>query len=176
MLLLHLSCPCSLAREDVSYSNSEGAKASLRFTTKPFCLTLQQVLCCTVVLNCSVPLHVCAGRPHFQVSSHPPPSRGPHSRCPCRAPAFRHVMTCHARVTPVLWGRKGVPMFHHRAFQLFAAMAAHTTWSARTHHPPTVPVSPRLLLYGSLSPSLPLSLPCPHYPSLSLSLSLSPSL
>ena len=74
-----------------------GAKASQR-CTKSFCgLTLQQMHCCTVAHTCSVPHHVCAGRPHIQVNSHPPPSRGPHSRCPCRAQAFSHVMTCHAR-------------------------------------------------------------------------------
>ena len=70
---------------------------------------------------------------------------------------------------PVLWGRKGVPMFHHQAFQLYASMAARTPWSTRTHHPPTVTVGPRLLLRGSLSPSLPLSLPYPLPLSLLLS-------
>ena len=65
-------------------------------------------------------------------------------------------------------------MFHHQAFQLYASMAAHTPWSAQTHNPPTVPVSPRLLLCGSLSPSLPLSLPCPLSLSLSFSLALLP--
>ena len=75
---------------------------------------------------------------------------------------------------PVLWGRKGIPMFHHQAFQLCASLAAHTPWSAQTHHPPTVPVSPRLLLCGSLSPFLPLSLPCPLSLSLSFSLALLP--
>ena len=55
---------------------------------------------------------------------------------------------------------------------LCAAMASHTPWSARTHHPPFAPVSPRLLLCGSLSHSLPLSLSCP----LSCPLSRSPSL
>ena len=54
---------------------------------------------------------------------------------------------------------------------LCAALASHTPWSARTHHPPSAPVSPRLLLCGSLSHSLPLvlscSLPCAP-PSLSL--------
>ena len=72
---------------------------------------------------------------------------------------------------------------------LCAALASLTPWSARTHHPPFAPVSPRLLLCGSLSHSLPLflscSLPCapsslsllsvlfPLRPTLSLSLSLS---
>ena len=56
---------------------------------------------------------------------------------------------------------------------LCVALASHTPWSTRTHHPPFAPVSPRLLLFGSLSHSLPLILSC----SLScapLSLSLSP--
>ena len=72
---------------------------------------------------------------------------------------------------------------------LCVALASHTPWSAQTHHPPFAPVSPRLLLCGSLSHSLPLvlscSLPCappslsllsvpvPLRPTLSLSLSLS---
>ena len=72
---------------------------------------------------------------------------------------------------------------------LCAALASHTPWSARTHHPPFAPVSPRLLLCGSLSYSLPLILSCslscaplslsllsdpfPLRPTLSLSLSLS---
>ena len=55
---------------------------------------------------------------------------------------------------------------------LFTAMASHTAWSARTHHPPFAPVSPRLLLCGSLSHSLPLSLSYPLSLSLSLCLSL----
>ena len=71
---------------------------------------------------------------------------------------------------PVLGGAKASRCFTIKPFTsilqwlstqavlLYAAMAAHTPWSARTHHPPTVPVSPRLLLCGSLSPSLPLSL------------------
>ena len=52
---------------------------------------------------------------------------------------------------------------------LFTAMVSLTPWSARTHHPPLAPVSPRLLLCGSLSHSLPLLSPA-------LSLSFSPSL
>ena len=55
---------------------------------------------------------------------------------------------------------------------LCAAMASDTPWSARTHHPTFAPVSPRLLLCGSLSHSLPLTLSCP----LSCPLSRSPSL
>ena len=43
---------------------------------------------------------------------------------------------------------------------LYAALASHTTWLARTHHPPFTPVTPRLLLCGSLSHSLPLILSC----------------
>ena len=73
-------------------------------------------------------------------------------------------------VTFEIWGRKGVPMFHHQTIQLNASMAAHISKSACTHHPPTVPVSPQLSLCGSFSPSLSVSL------SLSLSLSLSISL
>ena len=53
-----------------------------------------------------------------------------------------------------------------------AAMVSHTPWSARTHHPPFAPVSPHLLLCGSLPHSLPLTLSCP----LSCPLSRSPSL
>ena len=55
---------------------------------------------------------------------------------------------------------------------LYAAMASHTPRSTRTHQPPIAPVSPRLLLSGSLSHSLPLTLSCP----LSCPLSRSPSL
>ena len=65
-------------------------------------------------------------------------------------------------------------MFHHQAFQLYASMAAHTPMSARTHHPPTVPVNPRLLLPTlALRVSLPLSPSLSLLPSLSLSLLLS---
>ena len=56
---------------------------------------------------------------------------------------------------------------------LCAAKASHTPRSARTHHPPIAPVSPRLLLCGSLSHSLPLTLSCPLFCPLSLSLSFS---
>ena len=41
-----------------------------------------------------------------------------------------------------------------------AVLASHTPWSAQTHHPPVAPVSPRLLLCGSLSHSLPPILSC----------------
>ena len=43
---------------------------------------------------------------------------------------------------------------------LCAVLASHTPWSAQTHHPPFAPVSPRLLLCGSLSHSLPPILSC----------------
>ena len=43
---------------------------------------------------------------------------------------------------------------------LCAVLASHTPWSAQTHHPPFAPVSPRLLLSGSLSHFLPLILLC----------------
>ena len=68
---------------------------------------------------------------------------------------------------------------------LCAALASHTPWSARTHHPPFAPLSPRLFLWGSLplspSHSLLLSLlrptlslsPLRSFPSASHSLSLS---
>ena len=88
-------------------------------------------------------------------------------------------MTCHARALgaqrrpDICLGGLG-PIFHHLAVQLYASLAAHTPRSARTHHPPTVPVSPRLLLCGSLSPSLPLSLSCPLSLSRSFSLALLP--
>ena len=54
-----------------------------------------------------------------------------------------------------------------------AALASHTPWLVGTHHPPFAPVSPRLLLCGSLSHSLPLILSCSlSCALLSLSLSL----
>ena len=55
---------------------------------------------------------------------------------------------------------------------LCAAMASHTPWSDRTHQAPFAAVSPRLLLYGSLSHSLPLPLSCPLSCPLSRSTSL----
>ena len=59
-----------------------------------------------------------------------------------------------------------------------AVLASHTPSSAQTHHPPFAPVSPRLLLCGSLSHSLPPILSCslspaPHSLSLSSLLLLS---
>ena len=44
---------------------------------------------------------------------------------------------------PLCSGYRGVPLLLHSAFLLFAAIASHSPWSARTHHPPTMPVSPR---------------------------------
>ena len=71
---------------------------------------------------------------------------------------------------PCSWGAKAPHCFFNELLFTAMAMASHTPWSARTHHPPSAPVSPRVLLCGSLSHSLPLLLSYPLFPSLSPSL------
>ena len=111
----------------------------------------------------SARFHSCACYPLVLAHWHPSASRGPHSRSPSHASAFQHVTTCRACGSGAL--RR--PVFS-TTWLFRAVLASHTPWPARTHHPPFAPVSPRLLLCGSLSYSLPPHLSC------SLLLSLSP--
>ena len=184
--MLPLSCSCSLAREDVSFPNFGGAKAPLvaqrRLNAAPnqkfWWLDTSSDHCCSVALTFSAPHHACTGRPHIHVYSHPTPSHGPHSRCPCHARAFRHVTMCRARAP-------GRPVVSPLNCSLLPWLPIHpgqlepTTLPQRRLAPDScsVGLSPILSLSLSLLPSLSLSLslllsvPLPLRPTLSLSLS-----
>ena len=70
-----------------------------------------------------------------------------------------------------LWLRGAMAPCYFTICLICAVLASHTPWSAQTHHPPFAPVSPRLLLCGSLSHSLPPILSCSlSFAPLSLSL------
>ena len=67
-----LSCSCSLAREDVSCSNSGGAKASQCFTIRHQTIQLNastgaSLYCCAYLFSTTPGgLRLCVGRPHIQ--------------------------------------------------------------------------------------------------------------
>ena len=107
--MLPLSCSCSLARADV-HTRTSGAQRRLWWRKgvstlheKFWWLDTSTDHCCTVEPTFSVPHHACTGRPHIHVYSHPTPSHGPHSRCPCHAQVFRHVTTCRACAPGAQW-------------------------------------------------------------------------
>ena len=97
---------------------------------------------------------------------------------------FQHVTTCLACAP----GAQRRPVLSPFICSVLPWRPIHPgqlePWSARTHHPPFAPVSPRLLLCGSLSHSLPPILSCSlscaplslsplrFFPTASLSLSL----
>ena len=71
-----------------------------------------------------------------------------------RIPFQYHTMRAHSCACCLLFlvpCCRGVP---------FTLVSSNTPWSARTHHPPFAPVSPGLLLCGSLFHSLPPILSC----------------
>ena len=186
-----LSSTCSLAREDVSYPNLKGAKASQHFNKSSGCRTSQQiiaVLC--VALTFSAPHHACTSRPHFHAHSHPTPSHGPHSRGPCHASAFQHVTTCRACAPGAQWRPVISPLYCSVLpwRPIHPGQLEPTTLPLRRLAPDScsVGLSPTLSLSHSLLLILSCSLSCaPHTLSLSspllshcgpLSLSLSLSL
>ena len=169
-----LSCTCSLACEDVSYPNLWGAKAPLVVSTLQQKLRLPDTStdrCCTV---CGA--YLFSTTPHV----HKPPTIS----CPLPSnaltwAAFSRLLSClgfstHNDVSR-LCSRGATAPCYFSIQLLCTALASHTPWLAQTHHPPFAPVSPRLLLCGFLSHSLPPILSCSlSCAPLSLSLSLSP--
>ena len=130
-----------------------GAKASQHFNNSSDCQTPQQIVAVLCVANTfSAPYHACTSRPHFHAPSLLTPSTL-HSRGPCHAFSTRNDVSR-------LCSRGATAPCSFTIYLLCAALASHTPWSARTHHPPFAPVSPRLLLCGSLSHSLPPILSC----------------
>ena len=99
-----LSCTCSLAREDVSYSILKGrngalvgAKASQQFSMCSVCQATQQIIAVLRVAHTiSAPHHACACRPHTHAYLLPSSSHGPHSCRPSLASAVQHVTTRQA--------------------------------------------------------------------------------
>ena len=142
--------------------------------------------------------HCCTVCGAYLFSTTPCVHKPPTFSCPLASnvltwAAFSRPLPCFGFPTrndvPRLCSRGAMAPCYFTIILVCAALASHTPWSARTHHPPFAPVSPRLLLCGSLSHSLPLSLSCslscaplslsllsvpfPLRPTLSLSLSLS---
>ena len=171
MLVLPLSCSCSLVREDVSYPKFGGTKAPL---VAQRCLNVapkvlvarhfnRSLLYCGAYLFRTTPcVH---WPPTFPCLLAPNTLTWAAVSLPLSCPGFP---TRNDVSRPCSGGAMAPRCFTIEL--LFAAMAYHTPWSARTNHPPSAPVIPRLLLCGSLSHSLHLSLSCP----LSISLSFSP--
>ena len=150
--MLPLSCSCSLAREDVSYPNFGGAKAPLvaqrRLNVAPKVLVAghfnRSLLYCGAYLLSTtpcvhwLPTYPCLLAPNTLTWA-----------------AFSLPLSCWGFPTRNDLSRPcsgGAPAPRCFTIQLlFTAMASHTSWSAQTHHPPSAPVNPRLLLCGSLS-------------------------
>ena len=172
--MLPLSCTCSLAREDVLYPNFGGAKAPmvvqkrLNVSTKVLAADTSTGHCCTV----------CGA---YLFSTTPCVHRPPTFSCLLASnnltwAAFSLPLSCFGFAirndVSRLCSRGAMAPRCFTIKPLCAAMASHTPWSARTHHPPFAPVSPRLLLCGSLS-TLSLSLSPALSPALSFALLLS---
>ena len=173
--MLPLSCTSSPAREDVSYPNFGGPKAPVvtqrrpNVVSKVFRLDTSTSHCrsvCGAYLFSPTPCVLWP--PTFPCLLAPNTLTWAAFSLPLSCSGFP---TRHDVSHPCSWGAKAPHCFVIEL--LFTAMAPHTPWSAQTHHPPFAPVSPRLLLCGSLSHSLPLSLSYPLSLSLSLSLLLS---
>ena len=152
-----------------------GAKASQHFSMCSICQATEQIIAVLRVAHTiSAPHHACACCPHIHAYLLPSSSHGPHSRSHSLALAVQHVTTCRACGSGAL--RR--PAFHFltvpcRRGVPFTLVSSNPPWSARTlvssnPPPPFAPVSPGLLLFGSLSYSLPpnlsLTLPCSFSP------------
>ena len=170
-----------------------GAKASQHFSMCSGCQATQQIIAVLRVAHTiSAPHHACACCTHIHAYLLPSSSHGPHSRSPSHASAVQHVTMCLACGSGAL--RRPAFSFLHcfvPPWRPFYPDQPEPTLVSSNPPPPFAPVSPGLLLCGSLSYSLPPNLSCSPlrfspvaplssfpavlYP-LSLSLFLSPSL
>ena len=172
----------------------DGAKASQHFSMCLSCQATQQIIAVLRVAHTiSPPHHACACCPHIHAYLLPSSSHGPHSRSPSHASAVQHVTTCRVCGSGAL--RRPAFLFLDCSvppWRPFYPGQLEPTLVSSNPPPPFAPVSPGLLLCGSLSYSLPPNLSCSPLlflsccsslfrshcalPSLSLSVSLSLSL
>ena len=138
-----------------------GAKASQHFSMCSDCQATQQIIAVLRVAHTiSAPHHACVCCPHIHAYLLPS-SQGPHSRSPSLVSAVQHVTTCRACGSGAL--RRPAFSFLHCSvppWRPFYPGRLEPTLVSSNPPPPFAPVSPGLLLCGSLSYSLAPILSC----------------